>query len=132
MKSFKCSENINTLRLYLKEKSEAKFAANQLLEMHSEASKRKPIMKLGVDRDKARVFLNAIDGKVGSVLISIDINDCKNAVNSENWEFVQQDLRYKFIVIKKPILKSGIDILYVDSLHVQSHVMKEFMHILNI
>ncbi len=120
---------INTLRSYSKEKSEAKFAANQLLEMHNEASKREQpiILELGVDRGQStRVFLNAIDGKNDSALISVDINDCKAAVNSENWEFVQQDsVDINLLLSKKPILKNGIDILYVDSLHTQSHVMKE-------
>ena len=120
---------INTLRSYSKEKSEARFAANQLLEMHKEASRREHlvILELGVDRGQStRVFLNAIDGKNDSVLISVDINDCKDAVNFENWEFVQQDsIDINLLLSKKPILKNGIDILYVDSLHTQSHVMKE-------
>lgn len=120
---------LDTLRLYSQKQSEARFAANQLLEMHDEASKRdRPIIvELGVDKGQStRVFLNAINDKVNAKLISIDIKDCKEAVKSENWNFIQQDsIDIDSLLKKKPILKDGIDILYVDSLHTQSHVLKE-------
>ena len=120
---------INTLRTHSKKKSESRFAANQLLEMHSEALKRdRPIIvELGVDKGQStRVFLNAIDNKTNARLISIDIKDCKDAVKSTNWEFVQQDsIDIESLLLKKPIIKDGIDILYIDSLHTQSHVLKE-------
>ena len=120
---------INTLRTHSKKKSESRFVANQLLEMHSEALKRERpiIVELGVDKGQStRVFLNAIDNKTNGRLISIDIEDCKDAVKSTNWEFVQQDsVDIESLLLKKPIIKDGIDILYVDSLHTPSHVLKE-------
>ena len=120
---------INTLLTHSKKKLESRFAANQLLEMHSEAIKRESpvIVELGVDKGQStRVFLNAITDKPNARLISIDIKDCKDAVKSDNWEFVQQDsIDIKSLLLKKPIIKDGIDILYVDSLHTQSHVLKE-------
>ncbi len=120
---------LDTLRIYSQKQSEARFAANQLLEMHNEASKRdRPIiLELGVDKGQStRVFLNAINDKNYAKLISIDIKDCKEAVKSENWDFIQQDsIDIDSLLKKKPILKDGIDILYVDSLHTQSHVLKE-------
>ena len=120
---------INTLLTHSKKKLESRFAANQLLEMHSEAIKRESpiIVELGVDKGQStRVFLNAITDKPNARLISIDIKDCKEAVKSSNWEFVQQDsIDIKSLLSKKPIIKDGIDILYVDSLHTQSHVSKE-------
>ncbi len=120
---------LHTLRLYSQKQSEARFVANQLLEMHKEASKRdRPIiLELGVDKGQStRVFLNAINDKANAKLISIDIKDCKEAVKSENWEFIQQDsIDIDSLLSKKPFLKDGIDILYVDSLHTQSHVLKE-------
>ena len=85
---------INTLRLIADEKSESRFVANQLLEMHAEALKRTNpiIVELGVDKGQStRVFLNAISEKSNSRLISIDIRDCKDAVISDKWEFVQQN-----------------------------------------
>ena len=120
---------LNTLRSYANEQSELRFAANQLLEMHTEASKRLDpiIVELGVDKGQStRVFLNAICEKNNSRLISVDIKDCKGAVKSENWEFVQQNsIDIELLLSKKPILKNGIDILYIDSLHTESHVLKE-------
>jgi predicted O-methyltransferase YrrM len=120
---------INTLRSIANEKSESRFVANQLLEMHAEALKRiNPIIvELGVDKGQStRVFLNAISEKNNSRLISIDIRDCKDAVISDKWEFVQQNsIDIEALLSKKTILKDGIDILYVDSLHTESHVLKE-------
>ena len=120
---------INTLRSNANEQSELRFAANQLLEMHAEASKRSTpiIVELGVDKGQStRVFLNAISEKKNSRLISIDIRDCKDAVKSDKWEFVKQNsIDIESLLNKKPIIKKGIDILYVDSLHTESHVLKE-------
>ena len=120
---------INKLRENSKVKSESRFAANQLLEMHLEALERENpiIVELGVDKGQStRVFLNAISDKSNARLISIDIKDCKQAINSSSWEFVQQDsVDIESLLLKKPIIKDGIDILYVDSLHTQSHVLKE-------
>ena len=123
------NEYIDKLNDYSFKNSETRFAANQLLEMHKEASSRENpiIVELGVDKGQStRIFLNAISNKINSRLISIDIKDCKNAVESKNWEFVQQDSAdINSLILKKPILKDGIDILYVDSMHTQSHVLKE-------
>lgn len=120
---------IKKLNSYASEQSELRFAANQLLEMHAEASKRSSpiIVELGVDKGQStKVFLNAISEKNNSRLISIDIRDCKDAAKSDKWEFVQQDsVDIDLLLSKKPILKKGIDILYIDSLHTESHVLKE-------
>ena len=120
---------IDKLRANSKIKSESRFAANQLLEMHMEALQRENpiIVELGVDKGQStRVFLNAINDKSNARLISIDIKDCKDSIKSTSWEFVQQDsIDIESLLLKKPIIKDGIDILYVDSLHTQSHVLKE-------
>ncbi len=120
---------INTLKSYASQQTELRFAANQLLEMHAEALKRENpiIVELGVDKGQStRVFLNAISEKSNSKLISIDIRDCKDAVKSDEWEFVQQNsIEIDSLLSKKPILKNGIDILYVDSLHTEAHVLRE-------
>ena len=120
---------IDKLRANSEIKSESRFVANQLLEMHSEALKRdRPIIvELGVDKGQStRVFLKKKKNKTNARLISIDIKDCKDAIKSTNWEFVQQDsIDIESLLLKKPIVKDGIDILYVDSLHTQSHVLKE-------
>lgn len=120
---------LNILRKSSKEKSEIRFAANQLLEMHNEASKRENpiIVELGVDQGQStKVFLNAISEKPNAKLISIDILDCKDAAKSDNWDFVQQDSAdIETLILKKPFLKDGIDLLYVDSKHTDEHVLKE-------
>ena len=120
---------INELKNHLSKPDESRFLAQQLLRLHKEAeSKLNPlIVELGVDRGQStRVFLNAIDGKDNAKLISIDIKNCSNAVNDENWEFVQQDSTdIEKLLINKPKIKNGIDILYVDSLHEADHVKKE-------
>ena len=120
---------LETLREFSNSKSESRFAARQLLEMHSAASliESPVIVELGVDKGQStKVFLNAISGKINSKLISIDILDCSNAVKSDIWEFVQQDSAdINSLLIKKPILKDGIDLLYIDSKHTHDHVLKE-------
>ena len=96
---------INTLRSNANEQSELRFAANQLLEMHAEASKRSTpiIVELGVDNGQStRVFLNAISEKKNSRLISIDIRDCKDAVKSDKWEFLQNVSADINLLLKKP------------------------------
>ena len=110
---------LSTLRSHANKQTELRFAANQLLEMHAEAmSRTNPIIvELGVDKGQStRVFLNAISEKSNSRLISVDIRDCKDAVKSDKWEFVQQNsVDIDLLLSKKPIIKNGIDILYVDS-----------------
>jgi len=120
---------LSTLKSHANKQSELRFAANQLLEMHAEAMNRTNpiIVELGVDKGQStRIFLNAISEKSNSRLISVDIRDCKDAVKSDKWEFVQQNsVDVDLLLSKKPILRNGIDILYVDSLHTESHVLKE-------
>lgn len=112
-----------------KTSTESRFVAKQLLELHAEASNPKCniIVELGVDKGQStKVFLNAISDKPNAKLISIDIRDCKEAVKSDKWEFVQNDSAdINLLLKKKPILKNGIDLLYVDSKHTSEHVLKE-------
>ena len=120
---------INILYEFSKSNSEKRFAANKLLKLHSDALNRANplIIELGVDKGQStRVFLNAIDNKPDAKLISIDIEDCSSSVRSDRWEFVQQDsLAIDSLLSKKPIIKNGIDLLYVDSKHTDEHVKKE-------
>tara|TARA_Y200000002_G_scaffold306413_1_gene262359 strand:- start:9097 stop:9852 length:756 start_codon:yes stop_codon:yes gene_type:complete len=117
----------------LKEKSfskdESRFYALQLLEMHKEILKREniSILELGVDKGQStKVFLNAIKDKQKSSLISVDIRECLNKFNFSNWQFVKSDsANISYVVSQAPIIKKGIDILYIDSLHTKKHVYKE-------
>jgi predicted O-methyltransferase YrrM len=109
--------------------NEVRFVAGQLLEMHKESMSRKSpiIVELGVDKGHStRVFLNSIDDKPDATLISVDIRDCSGAVECDNWNFLQADSAdWNTIINSFPIIKNGIDILYVDSLHTPQHVMCE-------
>ncbi len=108
---------------------DARFAARQLLELHAEAAGRAAptILELGVGSGQStRAFLNAIAGKPAARLISVDIEDCSGAAASHQWTFVQGDSGDAADVLaRQPVLRQGIDILYVDSLHKAEHVLKE-------
>ena len=120
---------IDSLRNLLILKDERRFAAQQLLYLHKQAiNKVDPIIvELGVGTGQStKVFLNAIHKKKNAKLISIDIKNYSNSVNSDKWEFVQQDSTdIVKLLNEKPEIKKGIDILYVDSLHTAKHVKKE-------
>ena len=120
---------IDELKNHLSKLDESRFVAQQLLRLHQEAKlKVDPlVVEFGVDKGQStKVFLNAIQGKSNAKLISIDIKNCRSAVDAEHWEFVQQDSSdIKSLLIAKPIIKNGIDVLYVDSLNTVKHVQKE-------
>lgn len=120
---------IDDLRSILGTPGEDHLAARQLLELHAEAAGRDAvtILELGVAQGQStRVFLNAIDGKPDSRLISVDIRDCATAAASHQWTFIRADSAdAEHVVALQPVLRQGIDILYVDSLHTADHVLKE-------
>ena len=109
---------------------ESRFVALQLLELHKEALKRETlqILELGVHTGQStRVFLNAIQDKNSSKLISIDIKDYSEVCSSTKWHFIKSNsLDIDFILKKEPdIVNKGIDILYIDSYHKREHVQNE-------
>ncbi|MGF1743144.1 class I SAM-dependent methyltransferase [Vibrio profundum] len=120
---------IDDLIGFSSKKTEARFAAFQLLEMYEEVLRlpHATVLELGVDRGQStKVFLNALDQKPSSQLISIDIRNCKDVSDSDMWTFIQSDSAdVKNIVDAAPILKDGIDVIYIDSLHTSEHVYKE-------
>ena len=126
---FPHQEYIDALKEFSKVNSEARFAANQLLYMHKEIIKRSSprILELGVDRGQStKVFLNAINGKSSAHLVSIDIRDCSKVSDSKYWTFLKMNsLEVDKIIKQAPILKDGIDIIYIDSLHTPEHVYGE-------
>jgi len=120
---------IEDLKVYLKNENETRLVASQLLKMHSEVvSRTSPvILELGVDRGQStKVFLNAIHNKKSSYLVSVDIRDCSDVSDSKKWKFLKMDSsNVEKIIEAAPILKRGIDVIYVDSLHTPQHVYKE-------
>jgi predicted O-methyltransferase YrrM len=124
------SKYIKELNKHIEKQNESRFVSNQLLLMREEVIKRRSpiIVELGVDKGQStKVFLNSICNKKNGKLISIDIKDCSNnLISHKNWVFIKQDsTNIKSILKKQPIIKKGIDILYVDSLHTEEHVKKE-------
>ena len=101
------------------------------------------IVELGVAETalSTKNFLKYVNDK-GGKLYSIDIQDFSKItnsdnfknINSKNWNFLQSnDLNLEKILKNFPIIKNGIDVLYVDSLHDPTHIertlMKWFKHI---
>ena len=111
------------------ENSERRHAAIQLLEMHSQVLKldNPTILELGVDKGQStKVFLNALNRINHGSLISVDIRDCSAIAKSPKWQFVQSDStdgKKIFFFFSK--ISSGLDLIYVDSLHTEEHVIKE-------
>ena len=59
----------------------------------------------------------------GGVLVSLDIEDCSDVIESETWTFIQTDDRaLDTVLAQAPILRQGIDLIYIDSLHDPRHV----------
>lgn len=109
--------------------SERHFGARQYLEIHGEILKRDnpTVLELGVDSGRgAQIFLNALHKNGQGRLVSVDIVDCSHVAQSPQWQFIQADSAdIDGILERAPVLKEGIDMLYVDSLHTEDHVRKE-------
>jgi predicted O-methyltransferase YrrM len=113
-----------------KKRSESRFYPLQLLELYSCAKNIDSglILEFGVDHGQStKCFLNAISGNQNVKLISVDVKDCGSVgLDSKQWDFIQQDSRdIESLLDKKPEIKNGIDILYIDSLHTREQVEKE-------
>ena len=95
------------------------------------------IVELGVAETalSTKNFLNYVNDK-GGKLYSIDIQDFSKItnsdnfknINSKNWNFLQSnDLDLEKIFKNFPIIKNGVDVLYVDSLHDPTHIERTLM-----
>lgn len=99
--------------------------ARQLLTLHRLASQhaQPTVMECGVHRGwSTGVLALACEDNDGR-LVSVDINDCSDAVVSDHWHFIQSDdTQREAIFAQAPHLRAGIDLLYIDSLHAAAHV----------
>ena len=87
------------------------------------------ILELGVREGvSTKKFLDLCRKKNGK-LISIDIDDCSNVSNDENWQFIQSNDN-NFELIDKYLVRE-FDLIYVDSYHEPQHVQKIFYHYFN-
>lgn len=86
------------------------------------------ILELGTNKGQATtVFLKACEQTDGQ-LVSVDIKDCSEVSNDDKWTFIQSDSRdIEYIFRHAPQLKNGIDLIYIDSLHVKEQVESELM-----
>ncbi|MBG6156185.1 putative O-methyltransferase YrrM [Labrenzia sp. EL_13] len=105
------------------------FNAKHYLTMHSHAASlsNPTILELGVQSgNSTKLFLNALGDSQKGVLVSVDIDNCSGVASSSKWTFIRSDSAdVENIVTEAPILKDGIDILFIDSLHTTEHVYKE-------
>ena len=103
-------------------------AADQLLTLRDFAgtARNATCLELGTDRGQAtKVILNALHGTDG-LLVSVDVEDCRDAGRGDNWRFVQTDSAdVEAVLTAAPRLRDGIDLVYVDSLHTVDHVWAE-------
>ena len=101
--------------------------ATQLMAMHRRVSQVEApvVLECGVDKGwSAGVLAHAVE-RNGGRLISLDIRDCSDAIESECWTFLQiDDTEQKRILQEAPILKAGIDFIFIDSLHFARHVRR--------
>lgn len=102
--------------------------AAQLMELHRRVCQIEApvVLECGVDKGwSAGVLAHAVEQK-GGRLISLDIRDCSDAIESDCWTFLQiSDIEQEKILQQAPILKQGIDLVFIDSLHATRHVRRQ-------
>ena len=83
------------------------------------------ILELGVERGASTTAFLSVCEEINGTLYSVDIDDCRDVVVSDKWNFLQSnDLDYKFILKTFNKLEiDGIDLLYIDSYHEKEHVL---------
>ncbi len=84
------------------------------------------ILEFGVERGASTKAFIWLTEKLNGKVYSVDINDCSNVSNAENWKFLESDdlkidhVLNSFVEIKK----KGVDLIYIDSYHENFHVIK--------
>ena len=80
------------------------------------------ILELGVKNGiSTQKFLNLCKNNNGK-LFSVDVVDCSNVSNDENWKFIQsRDDNFKVI---KSIIPEKLDVIFIDTIHEAKHVEK--------
>lgn len=83
------------------------------------------IVECGVRYGGATTFFGYLCERDGGHLYGIDIDDCSDVIETDSWTFIESDDRdVDNIILANQELRSGIDLLYVDSLHHFRHVEK--------
>lgn len=99
--------------------------ATQLMALHRKVSSLHApvVLECGVNQGwSTGVFAHALENN-GGTLISLDIKDCSDAIESDCWTFLQVNDSEKACILQQaPVLADGIDLIYIDSLHDARHV----------
>ena len=99
--------------------------ATQLMHLHRlvERFEAPLVLECGVNQGwSSGILAHACELRGGS-LVSLDIADCSDAIESEVWTFIQtDDSDLQRVLGRAPQLAQGIDLIYIDSLHSARHV----------
>ena len=101
--------------------------ATQLMRLHALAMEATApiILECGVHLGWSSGVLAHACEQTGGKLISLDIVDCSDAIVSDAWSFIQtSDTDIETVLARAPILREGIHLLYIDSLHDAQHVAR--------
>jgi len=83
------------------------------------------ILEFGVNTGASSSIFAYVAEKKNGYVYSIDIEDCKDVIISDNWYFLKtNDLDTKKILETFEKLIHGIDLIYIDSYHDSEHVKK--------
>ena len=78
------------------------------------------ILELGVQKGRSTIKFLELCKKNNGKLFSVDIDDCSNVSNDENWTFLRsRDDNFDYI---KSVVPNKIDVLFIDTLHEAEHV----------
>lgn len=87
---------------------------------------RPTVLEFGVSLGLSTCLIGTALESVGGRLVSVDILDCSDAIESDKWTFVQgDDLAVGHILNAAPCLEQGVDLLYLDSRHTRDHVLAQ-------
>ena len=83
------------------------------------------VLECGVNKGwSTGVLAHAIE-KNGGTLVSLDIRDCSDSIDSDCWTFLQcDDIEKERILRDAPVLEAGVDLVYIDSHHDAQHVAR--------
>ena len=122
--------NIEFLKNEIKFTKKPNFPCLHLFELYRSTLDFKApiILELGVDKgNSTKIFIDSIKNKENSKLISVDIKDCSNVLQSNKWMFIKENsANISSVINQAPLIKEReIDILFIDSLHHVDHIKKE-------